>query len=86
MAQLFRVGTGWLGWPPAVVLDAPLPHLIEAQRGRVEMLNGIFGGGSKDKPATQARPASRRDRPPSLAIHRAKPADIAAFMRARKKA
>lgn len=85
MARLFRVGTGWLGWPPAVVLDTPLPQLIEAQRGRVEMLNGIFGGG-KDKPATQDRPSGRRQRAPSLAIHRAKPADIATFLRARKKA
>lgn len=47
---LYRVGTGWLGWTPHVTLNATPAEIIEAQKGRVELLRAVFGGG--DEPAS----------------------------------
>jgi hypothetical protein len=48
---LFKIGTGWLGWPPAVVLATPIPQLEMAFAGRSEMLRAIFGGSEKPQGA-----------------------------------
>ncbi len=48
--HLFKVGTGWLGWPPAVVLAAPIPQLELAITGRRELLQSIFGAPEKKVP------------------------------------
>lgn len=45
--QLFRYGTGWLGWTPEQTLDATPFEIIEAHKGRMDMLRAIFGGGEK---------------------------------------
>lgn len=45
--QLYRYGTGWLGWTPEQTLDATPFEIIEAHKGRMEMLRAIFGGGEK---------------------------------------
>lgn len=48
LAQLYRIGTGWLGWTPDVTLDATPAEIMEAHKGRVELLRSIFG--SDDEP------------------------------------
>ncbi|MEW4400536.1 hypothetical protein AB1J06_17825 [Agrobacterium tumefaciens] len=50
LTGLYRMGTGWLGWPPEITLDATPAEIIEANKGRMEMLKAIFGSGEKDKP------------------------------------
>lgn len=46
-ANLFRIATGWLGWTPADAWEATPAEIIEAHKGRTEMLSAIFGGGEK---------------------------------------
>lgn len=48
---LFKVGTGWLGWPPATVLTSTMRELRLAYDGKVEMLRAIYGGEDKPGPA-----------------------------------
>ncbi|WP_438274382.1 hypothetical protein [Nitrobacter sp.] len=43
-ATLFRIATGWLGWPPNVAWEATPAEIIEAKKGRIELLREIFGG------------------------------------------
>lgn len=50
---LFKIGTGWLGWPPAVVLATPMPQLEMAFAGRTDMFRAIFGGSEKREGAVQ---------------------------------
>ncbi len=47
LAGLYRIGTGWLGWTPADTLDATPAEIMEAYRGRLDMLKSIFGGGDE---------------------------------------
>lgn len=49
-ARLYRIGTGHLGWTPETTLAATPVEIIEAFRGRQELLAAIFGGGEKAKP------------------------------------
>lgn len=51
LTGLYRVGTGWLGWTPTVTLNATPAEIIEAQKGRLEMLKAIFGG--SEEPASE---------------------------------
>ncbi|WP_210419021.1 phage tail assembly chaperone [Bradyrhizobium sp. NAS80.1] len=44
--HLFQIGTGWLGWAPEDVWDATPAEIMNAQKGRIEMLKALFG--SKD--------------------------------------
>jgi hypothetical protein len=61
LTNLYRIGTGWLGWTPAITLNSTPVEITEAYAGRVEMLKAIFGGESESKPATadQLRDAFR---------------------------
>lgn len=43
LSNLYRIGTGWLGWTPETTLDATPAEITEAYRGRMEMLKSIFG-------------------------------------------
>jgi len=47
---LFKVGTGWLGWPPAVVLGSTMRELRLAYEGKVDMLKAIYGSNEKAGP------------------------------------
>ena len=60
--RLYRIGTGYLGWSPEVVWAASPAEIIEAQKGRIEMLGAIFGSskGKDDETTTDIR--SARDR------------------------
>jgi hypothetical protein len=46
--KLYRLATGWLGWSPEVAWSATPAEILEAQKGRVEMLGAIFGSGKPD--------------------------------------
>jgi hypothetical protein len=50
-STVFRIATGWLGWTPDQAWNATIPEIINAYRGRREMLKAIFGGNDDDKPA-----------------------------------
>ncbi|OAF13931.1 hypothetical protein [Bradyrhizobium neotropicale] len=52
--QLFQIGTGWLGWAPEDVWDATISEIVNAQKGRMEMLKAIFGGGKEEQTADVA--------------------------------
>lgn len=49
--ELYRLATGWLGWPPADAWDATPAEILNAQQGRVAMLKAIFGGNKDDQSA-----------------------------------
>lgn len=51
LRDLYRIGTGWLGWTPDETLAATPAEITEAYKGRLDMLKAIFGG-SDDKPDT----------------------------------
>lgn len=53
LASLYRIGTGWLGWTPADTLDATPSEIMEAYKGRLELLRSIFGG-KDDAPDKQS--------------------------------
>lgn len=40
---LYKMGTGWLGWPDEVVLGVPIPRLCLAFEGLVEFQKAING-------------------------------------------
>ncbi|WP_024587632.1 hypothetical protein [Aliihoeflea sp. 2WW] len=62
LTQLYRIGTGWLGWTPVDTLDAAPAETIEAHKGRVELLRMIFGSGEKTGPTTDDRPLNEKFR------------------------
>ena len=47
--QLFQIGTGWLGWTPDDTWEATASEIINAQKGRMDMLKALFG--SKEQTA-----------------------------------
>ena len=53
--MLFEVATGWLGWTAAAALSTPMPAILAARSGRLELLRSIFGGAqtSQDVPLDQ---------------------------------
>lgn len=57
--QLFQIGTGWLGWTPDDTWEATAAEIINAQKGRMDMLKALFG--SKEQPADVADVSSIRD-------------------------
>lgn len=58
---LFRIGTGKIGWTPEQALNATPLEIVEAWKGRLELLRDIFGG-AEDKPNDQDRAATADDR------------------------
>jgi hypothetical protein len=49
LADLYKYGTGWLGWSPAVTLDATPAEISFALEGHIAMLKAIHGGGEPAK-------------------------------------
>lgn len=47
LEDLYRIGTGWLGWTPDTTLDATPAEITLAYEGRLEMLKAIFGSGDE---------------------------------------
>jgi hypothetical protein len=50
LRELYRWGTGWLGWTPVNTLDATPTEIMEAYRGKLDMLKAVYGGGETEKP------------------------------------
>lgn len=65
---------GWLGWTPETVETAHMMDVITAYEGRVEMLQGLFGGGN-----AKGEAGRRKDERPLAAKFR----DAMEFFRAR---
>ena len=59
LESLYRIGTGWLGWPPSVTLDATPAEITEAYKGRVDFLRAVFGA-SED--TTTSKPGDLGDK------------------------
>jgi hypothetical protein len=60
LANLYRIGTGWIGWTPQTTLDATPAEIAEAYKGRVDMLKAVFGGGD-DATKPKATPDQIRE-------------------------
>ncbi|MBS0250702.1 MAG: hypothetical protein JSR78_06515 [Proteobacteria bacterium] len=43
LINLYKVGTGWLGWTPDETLDATPTEIRLAYEGRIDLLKAIFG-------------------------------------------
>lgn len=43
LINLYKVGTGWLGWTPEDTLDATPTEIRLAYEGRIDLLKAIFG-------------------------------------------
>lgn len=50
LLELYRIGTGWLGWTPETTWDATPDEITEAYKGRLSMLKALFGAPDQDKP------------------------------------
>lgn len=61
VADLFKVATGWLGWPPRVALTTPIPQIMLAQQGMIEWNRKLWGGGEpeEERPPEPADIASK---------------------------
>ncbi|MEX0404049.1 hypothetical protein ABGN05_00055 [Aquibium sp. LZ166] len=53
LANLYRIGTGWLGWTPKDTLEATPLEILEAYKGRLELLRSVFGG-KEDAPDSKS--------------------------------
>ena len=60
--KLYRLATGWLGWSPEIAWAATPVEILEAQKGRVEMLKAVFGGKQEDGEETTTDLRSAKDR------------------------
>jgi len=58
-AELFRIGTGWLGWSPADTWAATPAEIAQAFEGHVAMLKAIHGAGNEEPPTTDPSEAQR---------------------------
>jgi hypothetical protein len=56
--DLFRIATGSIGWTPAEAYAASPAEIIEAYKGRADLLASIFGGGPEKPSAAPVDPAT----------------------------
>ena len=61
LQQLYRYGTGWLNWSPETTLDASPAEILEAYKGKLELLKAIYGTTENAKPADE-RPLDEKFR------------------------
>ncbi|KIZ43099.1 MULTISPECIES: hypothetical protein [Rhodopseudomonas] len=59
--RLFRLATGWLGWPPTDAWNATPAEITEAYQGRRELLTAMFGSGKTDTDITNPDEETRRE-------------------------
>ena len=50
LAELYRIGTGWLCWTPAETWNATPTEILEALKGRIALLKAQNGIGDEDEP------------------------------------
>jgi hypothetical protein len=77
--ELFKAGTGYLGWTPEVVLNTPICQLMLAIDGRFEFANKTnpFGGGGSTGAPKNLDEAAIKKRRLALEIITAKAKDAA---------
>lgn len=56
--DLYRFGTGWLGWPPETVWNAGILELTEAAEAHAERLIAMNGGSTTTGPSEAERQAN----------------------------
>jgi hypothetical protein len=61
LTNLYRIGTGWLGWTPDTTLSATPAEITEAYKGRVELLKAVFGGDQETKTKPKSTPDQIRE-------------------------
>lgn len=59
-ADLFKMATGWLGWPPETAWNATMPEILQAFEGHVDKLKAIHGDGGSDESTTGTTPEQRQ--------------------------
>lgn len=52
LRQLYQMGTGWIGWPPEITLNATPLEISEAMKGRADLLKAVFGSSEKEEAPT----------------------------------
>ena len=50
-AELFQIGTGWLGWTPKETWAATPTEITDAFTGKIAMLKAIHGSADEEEPA-----------------------------------
>ncbi len=51
-ADLFKLATGWLGWPPEAAWNATMPEILIAIEGHAERLKVIHGSADEEPEST----------------------------------
>jgi hypothetical protein len=59
-ADLYKIATGWLGWPPATAWAATLPEILSAFDGHIDQLKAVHGTTDDDKTETPGISADQR--------------------------
>jgi Phage tail assembly chaperone protein, TAC len=60
--QLYRIGTGWLGWSPETTWNATPREITEAYGAHVEQLKAIYGAGDQDQDSRTTPDSAPLDR------------------------
>ncbi|CAM3835729.1 hypothetical protein CESP606_11710 [Cereibacter sphaeroides] len=55
LTELYKIGTGWLGWTPAETLNATPAEIILAFDGRIAQLKALHGTADEADPGDTAR-------------------------------
>jgi hypothetical protein len=50
--RLFKLATGWLGWTPSDAWEATPAEIMEAHKGRLDLLSAMFGNRKDDNEIT----------------------------------
>jgi len=59
-ADLYKIATGWLGWPPETAWNATLPEIQQAFDGHIDQLKAVHGSAEEDSNTTPAMSAEQR--------------------------
>jgi hypothetical protein len=66
-----KIGTGWIGWTEAQVLETSMPVIEAAYAGRVEMLRAMPGRAAASASAPAEQPAEPTGPPMTSALFQA---------------
>jgi len=59
-ADLYKIATGWLGWPPETAWNATLPEILQAFDGHIDQLKAVHGSAEEDSNTTPSMSADQR--------------------------
>lgn len=62
LRDLYKAGTGWLGWTPDTTLDATPAEISAAFEGKMEMLKAIHGAAEIEEKPADDRPLEQKFR------------------------